>query len=87
MSKTKPSEFAIAIIVSDTVGIDFVGTASSTRGLYVGSGGDISVEMVGSGLADPTVLFVAVPTGTLLPIEITRVNVTNTTATSLVAIW
>ena len=87
MSKTKPAEFAIAVTASDTVDIAFGGHSPATRGLYVGSGGDISVEMLGSGLTDPTVVFVAVVTGTLLPISITRVNATNTTATSLVAIW
>ncbi len=86
-SKTKPSEYAVAVTPSDTVAIEFNGRGDSTRGLYVGSGGDISVEMVGVGLVDATVVFVAVPTGTLLPIEITRVNTTATTASSLVAIW
>ena len=87
MSKTKPSEFAIAVTLSDSTNIDFVGTAQATRGLYVGSGGDISVEMVGANLPEATVVFIAVPTGTLLPIEITRVNITLTTASDLVAIW
>ena len=87
MSKTKPAEFAIAVTLSDTVDIDFNGRAEATRGLYVGSGGDVSVEMAGTGLADATVVFVAVITGTLLPIEITRVNATATTAANLVAIW
>ncbi len=87
MSKTKPSEFAIAVTLSDSIGIDFNGKAEATRGLYVGSGGDISVEMAGNGLVDATVVFIAVPTGTLLPIEITRVNSTATTASQMVAIW
>ena len=73
--------------VAVTVDIAFGGKGGPTRGLYVGSGGDISVEMFGAGLNDATVVFVAVPTGTLLPISITRVNSTNTTAASLVAIW
>lgn len=87
MSKIKPAEFAISVTPSDSTDINFNGTSAATRGLYVGSGGDVSVEMVGNGLADATVVFVAVLTGTLLPIEITRVNVTGTTASSLVAIW
>jgi len=86
-AKTKPSEYAIAISLSDSTNIDFNGKAAATRGLYVGSGGDISVEMIGDGLADATVIFVAVPTGTLLPVSITRVNNTSTTASDLVAIW
>ncbi len=86
-AQTKPSEFAIAVTVSDSTNINFGGKGGPTRGLYVGSGGDISVEMAGAGLNDATVIFVAVPTGTLLPIQITRVNSTGTTASSLTAIW
>jgi hypothetical protein len=87
MAKTKPAEFAKAITLSDTTDIDFEGKADATRGIYVGSGGDISVEMAGTGLSDATVVFVAVPTGSLLAVEATRVNSTGTTASSLVAIW
>ncbi len=86
-AQTKPSEYAVAVTPSDTVNIDFSQKSESSRGLYVGSGGDVSVEMVGPGLTTSTVVFVAVLTGTLLPIEITRVNSTSTTASSLVAIW
>ena len=92
-AQSKPGEFAKAITTSDTDDIDFGGnTTTSTRGLWVGSGGDVSVEMVGKdgrggGLEDPTVVFPAVPTGTLLPIRVTRVNATGTAASSLVAIW
>ena len=86
-AKTKPGENAIAITPSDSTGIfDSIG-GGPTRALYVGSGGDISVEMAGDNLAEKTVVFIAVLTGTILPIAITRVNAALTTATSLVAIW
>ena len=85
-AKTKPGENAIAITPSDSTGIfDSIG-GGPTRAIYVGSGGDISVEMA-SDKGEKTVVFVAVLTGTVLPIAITRVNLTLTTATSLVAIW
>ena len=85
-AKTNPGRNAIAVTPSDTVGIfDTIG-GGPTRALYVGSGGDISVEMDGP-LAEKTVVFIAVLTGTILPIVITRVNSTGTTASSLVAIW
>ena len=86
-AKTKPGENAIAVTLSDTVGIFATIGGGPTRALYVGSGGDISVEMFGPGLADQTVVFIAVLTGTILPIAITRVNATLTTASSLTAIW
>lgn len=91
--KQNPAAFAKAIVLSDSVDIDFDGTSRITRGIYVGLGGDISVEMAGDALgqgkrmADPTVLFKTVLSGTLLPISVTRVNSTDTTASSLVAIW
>ena len=85
-AKTKPGENAIAATPSDSTNIDFHGGGGPTRALYVGSGGDISVEMA-SDKGEKTVVFVAVLTGTILPIAITRVNLTLTTATSLVAIW
>lgn len=92
MSKTKPATFAVAVTPSDTVAISFEGKSVVTRGLYVGVGGDVSVEMGGEdgngkGMADPTVVFTGVATGTVLPIEVTRVNATGTTATNLTAIW
>lgn len=91
-AQTKPALFANAIILSNTVAIDFGGNSVATRGLYVGSGGDISVEMAGDnlrggGMADATVVFVAVQSGTILPISVTRVNSTGTTASNLVALW
>ncbi|HYE89045.1 MAG TPA: hypothetical protein VEA16_21995 [Vicinamibacterales bacterium] len=51
-------------------------------GLYVGGAGAVAVV-----LNDGTVLtFVAVPAGTLLPIQFRRINSTGTTATSLVGL-
>ena len=85
-AQTNPGLNAIAATPSDSVDIfDTIG-GGPTRALYVGSGGDISVEM-GGPLTEKTVVFVAVLTGTILPIAITRVNSTLTTAASLVAIW
>ena len=87
MSKTKPGEAAIAVTPSDSTSIDFSAGGGPTRALYVGSGGDISVEMFDPRLNDKTVVFIAVLTGSILPIAITRVNAALTTASSLVAIW
>ena len=87
MAKTKPAEFAVAVTVSDSVDIDFQGKGDSTRALWIGSGGDVSVEMSGSGLPDATVVFISVLSGSMLPIGVTRVNLTGTTADSIVALW
>lgn len=55
-----------------------------TRGLYVGVGGNVSVQMAGVGTA---IVFTGVPAGTILPIRIKRVNATATTATNMVALY
>jgi len=57
--------------------------AKTSRALYVGVGGDVSVEMAQTGSA---IVFTGVLAGTVLPIRITRVNATATTATNMVAL-
>ena len=54
-----------------------------TRALYVGTGGNITVD---SGTTT-TILFRNVPPGTMLPIAVYRVRVTGTTASNIVAIY
>jgi len=53
------------------------------RALYVGGAGDVKVVTVGGS----TVIFSAVPAGTILPVAVVRVFSTGTTATSLVGMW
>lgn len=54
-----------------------------TRGIFVGGAGNIVVTMLGGG----DVTFTGVVAGTILPIRVTRVKSTNTTATNMVALW
>jgi len=51
-----------------------------TRGIYVGGAGNLEVVTE----QGDTEIFVAVPTGTILPVMAVRVRAANTTATSLV---
>jgi hypothetical protein len=51
--------------------------------IYVGATGHISVTTSGG----DTEIFLSVPTGTILPVNIKRVNATSTTATNLIALW
>jgi hypothetical protein len=55
--------------------------AATTRALFVGTGGDVTVTMEGSG----SVVFTNVPDGTVLPIKVT--HVTAATASDIVALW
>lgn len=57
------------------------------RALYVGGTGAVSVRMAGEP-AGSSVVFAAVPTGTILHgVQVRRVLATGTTATALVALW
>ena len=69
-----------AVEVAPNDGVDLTNTS---RALYVGGGGDVKVDMYGSG----TVTFVGVSAGSLLPVRVDRVYSTGTTATSIVALW
>lgn len=53
-----------------------------TRALYVGGAGNVAAVTF-DGTA---VTFVAVPAGSILPLQCRRVNSTNTTATSIVGL-
>lgn len=55
-----------------------------TRALYIGGSGNITVDMADGGTS---VLFAGVLSGTILPIQVTRIYATGTTATSIVALY
>lgn len=73
-----PADFAASVTPSDSADI-----ATASRGLYVGGTGDMAVTMLSGG----SVTFKAVPAGSILPIRVSRVLVTGTTATSIVALY
>lgn len=79
-----PSYRYVAITKSDTVNFDSgdPGVSNACRAIYVGGAGTV-VAVRTDGTA---VTFAGVPAGTTLPIVAIRVNSTNTTATSMVAL-
>jgi hypothetical protein len=56
----------------------------ATRGLWVGGAGNVAVVFAGDTAA---VTLEGVAAGTLLPIQVTKVMSTNTSATLMVALW
>lgn len=54
-----------------------------TKAIYVGGTGDVNVVMQGG----QTVLFSAVPAGTILPISVSQVKSASTTATLMLGLW
>lgn len=71
-----PAKWAEAVTPSDSVNL-----SQPARSLYIGGTGAVSVVMYGD---EATVVFPAAPVG-VLPIQVTRVNATGTTATNIVA--
>lgn len=66
---------AFSVTPSDTAG-------NQCRAIYVGGAGDVTVITLGGN----TVTFKAVPVGTILPIEVSTIKATNTTATLLLGL-
>ena len=56
---------------------------SQTRGIYVGTGGDVKVTL----LSGDVVTFPAVLDGSILPIRAVLIWRTGTTASNMVALW
>ena len=77
-SLTSPAEHALAIQPDDAGDLPQV-----TRALYVGGSGDVAVTMRGG----ETVSFAAVSAGTLLPVRVSRVLASGTTATGILGLW
>jgi hypothetical protein len=72
-----PASHAFAITPSNGTDLSDV-----TRGLYCGIGGDIAVVM----LSGQTVTFSQAPGGAILPLRVSRVLATGTTASALVGL-
>lgn len=75
---TSPADNATAVTPSDSTDLAF-----TSRALYVGGAGNLVVTMAGGG----DVTFSAVPAGSILPIRVSRVKATTTTATSIVNLY
>ena len=75
-SHSDPATHASAVTKSDTT------VLAGVVGIYVGGAGNLAVTM-NSGV---DVIFPAVPVGSILPIRVTKVLSTGTTATNVVAL-
>jgi hypothetical protein len=73
-----PGSNAAAVTPNDSTDLTY-----TTRALFVGGAGNIAVTMAGG----QSVTFTGVTAGALLPIRVTRVLSTGTTATTITAIW
>jgi hypothetical protein len=71
---------SVAFAITPTDGVDLT---SNTRALWIGGAGTLTVNMAGDG---NSVLFSGISAGTLLPIQVSRVSSTGTTATLIVGL-
>lgn len=67
----------------DVLPSDSVNFSREAEGIYVGGTGDVNVIMPGG----TAILFSGAPAGTILPVRAIRVNLTDTTATKMVALF
>ncbi|MDD5006661.1 MAG: hypothetical protein PHS33_09210 [Candidatus Omnitrophica bacterium] len=79
-SNTKNFRFAEAVVLSST---DH--TCKYNSVIYVGTGGGISTVKVAT-VGGQDVTFTSVPSGTIIPLMVTKVYKTGTDATNLVAL-
>jgi len=73
-----PSSDAAVVAPSDATPLTFV-----TKALFVGGAGNVAVIMQGGA----AVTFTGVLAGQILPIRVSQVKATGTTATNIVALW
>lgn len=78
-----PYNYAAAITKSDSVNITLPGSAVKVAAIFVGGAGNLVAVFED----DSTATFVGLAAGTVLPVSVKRVNSTNTTATSLLALF
>jgi len=76
---TGPDSCAVNFIAITPANTDLV---QPCRALYVGGAGNLRISDTGGG----SVLFSNVPAGTILPVMVTRVSSTDTTATNIVGL-
>jgi hypothetical protein len=74
---TSPADAAVVITPSDSVNL-----AQKTRAIYIGGTGDVTAVV--NGVA---ILFKNCQAGSILPVVATRVNLTGTSSTNLVALY
>ena len=77
LSAIAPSPKAASITPSDSADID------ATRGIYVGTSGDLKVDM----LDGTAITFVALAAGIVHPLQVRRIYATGTDADNIVALY
>lgn len=77
------AETAVSVTPSDTDNISHPTGETFTKGLYVGSAGNLNVVMANG----DAITFTSVAAGSLLPLSVKRVNSASTTAANIIAVY
>jgi hypothetical protein len=77
-TNSDPADNAVAVVPSDSTDLTYVASA-----LIIGVGGTVIVDTAGG----QTGVAIKVQSGQILPLRVTRVRSTNTTATDIVALY
>jgi hypothetical protein len=77
-SLTSPAMDGSLVTPNDSTELSHV-----TRAIYVGGAGDLPAELV----SGAQVQFASVPAGAMLPMRVTKILATGTTAGQIVALW
>jgi hypothetical protein len=72
-TRTVPFSSAVVGLPNDA------GILNATKALYIGGAGNLRVTMADG----QDVIFVGIPAGTILPLNVSRIWATNTTATNI----
>jgi hypothetical protein len=73
---TAPAGYGVAVTPSDSTVLPM------TRALYVGTAGNVRVDDI-----NDTVTYTNVQAGSILPVQVSRVRATGTTASNIVALY
>ena len=79
VTSLSPAANGLAITPSDTTDLP-----NDIRGLLVGGAGNVKVDFIGVGTG---IVLTGLLAGTIYPVQVSRVYVTSTTATSLVGLY
>lgn len=77
------SDDCYAVTPADATDLPFAPQTMGTRALFVTVGGNVSVNLAGGG----TAVLTGLVAGQVLPISVTRVLATGTTATGILALY
>lgn len=80
-NNTVSAHDALAVTPSDSTVLPI------TRALYVGTGGTVVVVMAEAATASTTSTFTNVANGSVLPVQVSKVYSTGTTASSILALY